>query len=322
MKTIELTAFCILAVLVWAMPGFAQTANDEPAGAIPLQLDVPLDFDSTGFTESSSDPIVCNGSNGLVEGPYSASAWFRYTATASDNTLFLTPTTDFNAITFVFEQTPNDLQQIDCTAYGNEPSWKPTKGMTYLIMEAGLDRSGGHGTLVLSRTSGLFHHKFTWKGSYSDCGFPVDWTETYTANFRLKPGRHGDPTPYWFENFELHAVTTNPANGKWFVEDENGLYKDLHITKAEGTVYTFVSEQTGRPYTLTDMNGNKQFFDRGRVLTTFQVDTLGDDDPYNDLWSSDVIIQVLAADGKHEAYFWTGDWCQDIVVPLLGDGGK
>jgi hypothetical protein len=333
MKATAFVALGILAVLIWAMPGSAQITNDEQTGAIPLQLDVPLDFDSTGFTMSASDPMVCNGSHGLFPGPYYASAWFKYTAKASDNTLFLSAKTDqgdpkdFYAITFVFEQTANGLQQIDCTAYGNEASWKPTKGTTYLIMEAGLDESvtgdpnfsnkGGHGTLVLSRTSGLFHPQWTWQGSYSDCGFPVNWTETYRANFRLKPGRQGDPTPYWFENYEFHAVTTNPANGKWFVEDGNGLYKDLHITKAEGTVHTFVATEVGRPYTLTDMNGNKLFFDRGRVLITFQVDTLGDDNPYNDVDVPDS-FQVLAANGSHLAYFWGGDWCEDIVIPLLG----
>ena len=102
------------------------------------------------------------------------------------------------------------------------------------------------------------------------------------GQFRLKSGRHGDPTPYYFDNYEWHTVYTNPANGKWFREDGQGLYRDLHITNVEGTVYTFVAQEVGRPYTLTDMNGNRLFVDRGRLLTTFQVDTKGDDDLSND----------------------------------------
>ena len=341
MKTTKLVALSILAVLIWAMPGFVQTAlaaappaNDTPAGAIPLQLDVPLDFDSTDATVSPSDPASCIGSHGSFPGPYFASVWFTYTATARDNTLFLSAPTiqgderDFYAITFVFAQTASGLEQIDCTAYGNEASWKASKGTTYLIMEAGLSTSvteepalsdkGGHGTMILSRTSGLTHYQYTSLWSYYDCGFRVDVRGTNSGTFRLKKGRHGDPTPYWFENYEFHYVTTNPANGKWFREDGNGLYKDLHITKVEGTVYTFVATEVGRSYTLTDMNGKKLFFDRGRVLITFQVDTLGDDDPYNDLFIEGS-WQLLAADGSHLAYIWDGDWCADIVVPLLGN---
>ena len=103
-----------------------------------------------------------------------------------------------------------------------------------------------------------------------------------TGSSGSRPGRHGDPTPYYFDNYEWHTVYTNPANGKWFREDGQGLYRDLHITNVEGTVYTFVVPGDGRPYTLTDDGREPLFVDRGRLLTTFQVDTKGDDDLCND----------------------------------------
>ena len=135
------------------------------------------------------------------------------------------------------------------------------------------------------------------------------------GTFHLRPGHAGDPTPYLFDNYEWHSTTTNPANGKWFTEEGNGQYRDLKITNVEGTIYTFQAIETGRPYSLTDMDGNKLFFDRGRLLVTFQVDTKGDDDLSNDEEVPDS-FQLLADNGSHPAWHFDGDFCE-IVVDLL-----
>ena len=96
------------------------------------------------------------------------------------------------------------------------------------------------------------------------------------------------------------------------------MYRDLKITNVEGTIYTFVAQETGRPYSLTDMDGNKVFFDRGRLLTTFQVDTKGDDDLSNDEFIEGSWA-LLAENGSHPGFFFDfdGDLC-DIVNDLLG----
>ena len=77
-----------------------------------------------------------------------------------------------------------------------------------------------------------------------------------------------------------------------------------------------MSQETGRPYTLTDMNGNKVFFDRGRLLTTFQVDTKGDDDLSNDEFIEGS-FQLLADNGAHPMWHFDGEWC-DVITPLIG----
>jgi hypothetical protein len=64
------------------------------------------------------------------------------------------------------------------------------------------------------------------------------------------------------------------------------------------------------------MNGNKVFFDRGRLLTTFQVDTKGDGDLSNDEFI-DGSWQLLADNGAHPFFHFDGEWC-DIVQDLLG----
>jgi hypothetical protein len=309
----------------------AAPGNDAVANATRLTLDVPTEFDSTEATMAATDPTDCHGSHGPWPGPYHASVWFSITATSPGALSVSAPTMqgtarDFLAITFVYLKTGSGMTLVDCTAFGNEATFAAKKGQTFLIMEAGLDSSvtedpdfsdkGGHGTIIVSRTANVSHYHYHDVFTYDDCGPTVVGTADNTGQFRLRSGRQGDPTPYYFDNYEWHTISRNPANGKWFREDGQGVYRDLHITKVQGTVYTFVAQETGRPYSLTDMNGNKVFFDRGRLLTTFQVDTKGDADLSNDEFIEGS-WQLLSENGSHPGFFFDGDFCE-IVQDLLG----
>jgi hypothetical protein len=309
----------------------AVPSNDLVSAPTQLALGVAVDYNSADATISASDPTSCSGSHGDFPGPYYASVWFSYTAKGAGQLSLSAPTTqgdanDFLAISFVYQKTASGMTLIDCTAYGNDATWPATPGATYLIMEAGLDSAvteapelsdrGGHGTIAITRSANEAHYSYVDRFTYSDCGFTVNGQQFGGGTFHLRPGHQGDATPYLFDNYEWHIVSTNPANGKWFREDGQGQYRDLHITRVEGTVYTFVSEETGRPYTLTDMNGNKVFFDRGRLLTTFQVDTKGDDDLSNDEFI-DGSFQLLADNGSHPFWHFEGEWC-DVITPLIG----
>jgi hypothetical protein len=326
-----IVAFALLAATTQQVAAASPPANDSVSNATPLTLDVPVEFDSTNATIAASDPTDCNGSHGPWPGPYHASVWFTFTAKTNGQYSVSAPTmqgtsSDFLAISFVYLKTGSGLTLVDCTAFGNEASWPAKNNQTFVIMEAGLDSSvtddtefsdrGGHGTIVISRAANANHYHYRDFFTFSDCGPTVVATHEQSGQFRLKAGRQGDPTPYYFDNYEWHTVYTNPANGKWFRADGQGLYRDLHVTKVEGTVYTFVSQEVGRPYTLTDMNGNRLFMDRGRLLTTFQVDTKGDDDLSNDEFI-DGSFQLLAENGAHPGYDFNGDFC-DIVRNLLG----
>jgi hypothetical protein len=326
-----------LAMSVAMLAALAQTAaaavpsNDLVGGARALDLNVPVDFNSVDATESATDPTDCNGSHGAWPGPYFASVWFSYTATNSGQLNLSAPTMqgaadDFLAISFVYLKSGSSLTLIDCTAFGNDASWPATKGQTFLIIEAGLSSAvtedhdfsdkGGHGTIAITRSANIDHYSWVDAFTYSDCGITVNGVGAGSGSFHLRPGKHGDPTPHLFDNYSWRYVSTNPDNGKWFVEEGNGLYRDLHITNVEGTVYTFVAQETGRPYSLTDMNGNKVFFDRGRLLVTFQVDTKGDDDLGNDEFIEGS-FELLADNGAHPMWRFDGEWC-DIVNDLLG----
>ena len=320
-----------LLLLIAAQPVAAAAPSNDLVGApTQLKLGVAVDFDSTDATISPTDPTDCDGSHGAFPGPYYASVWFSYTAKSAGQLNLSAPTMQnepgqFLAISFVYEQTASGLTLIDCTAYGNDASWSATPGTTYLIMEAGLDAAvteepefsdrGGLGTIAITRSATSAHYSFIDRFTFDDCGFRVDVESTNTGTFHLRAGHAGDPTPYLFDNYEWHSTTTNPANGKWFTEEGNGQYRDLKITNVEGTIYTFQAIETGRPYTLTDMDGNKLFFDRGRLLVTFQVDTKGDDDLSNDEEVPDS-FELLADNGSHPAWHFDGDFCE-IVVDLL-----
>ena len=309
----------------------AAPANDLVGNATPLTLGVSVEFNSADATMSAGDPTDCNGSHGPWPGPYFASVWFSFTATNAGQLNLSAPTTpgrpdDFLAISFVYQKTSSGMTLIDCTAYGNDASWPAVKGATYLIMEAGLSSAvtdtpdlsdrGGNGTIAITRSANESHYSYIDRFTYTDCGFTVNGTVTGSGMFRLRPGRHGDATPYVFDNYEWHIVSTNPANGKWFREDGNGLYRDLHITNVSGTVYTFVAQETGRPYSLTAMDGTKVVVDRGRLLTTFQVDTHGDDDLSNDEFIEGSWA-LLDENGSHPGFFFDGDFC-GIVQDLIG----
>jgi hypothetical protein len=326
------TVLAAFALVTAMAPGAAAAipGNDLVGGATPLKLDVTVEYNSADATISASDPTNCDGSHGPWPGPYFASVWFSFTAPSTGQLNLSAETTagtadDYLAISFVYLKTASGLTLIDCTAFGNDAQWPARKGQTFLIMEAGLSSTvtedpdfsdkGGHGTITITRSANEAHYSNVDFFSYSDCGPTVVGTFQNNGSFHLRPGKHGDPTPYLFDNYEWHTVSTNPANGKWFREDGQGMYRDLHITNVEGTVYTFVSQETGRPYTLTDMHGNKVFFDRGRLLTTFQVDTKGDDNLDNDEFI-DGSFQLLADNGAHPFWHFDGDWC-DIVNDLL-----
>ena len=163
--------------------------NDLVSGATQLQLDVPVEFNSAEATISASDPTDCDGSHGPWPGPYYASVWFSFTATSTGQLNLSAPTMqgtddDFLAISFVYLKTGSELTLIDCTAFGNDASWRARKGQTFLIMEAGLSSAvtedpdfsdkGGHGTIAITRTANEAHYSWVDVFTYDDCGLTVE----------------------------------------------------------------------------------------------------------------------------------------------------
>jgi len=153
-------------------------------------------------------------------------------------------------------------------------------------------------------------------GEWSDCGPTYEFEGEWSGLFTLKSGRAGDPTPYLTDNYEWDWINRNPANGKWFTEHGNGLYKDLQITNLHGTVYRFIAQESGSPFTIVTSDGRKISMDRGLLRVQFDVDTLGDADLDNDIFveGSDSLI---ADHGGHPQWHRTGEEYCAIVNELL-----
>jgi hypothetical protein len=329
-----IAALMLTAMSVQSAAGVTRPLNDSRFKATPLIVGAPIDFNGTNATTGPRDPTDCKGSHGPFPGPYYGSVWFSYTATREDRWLFLSAPTvqghpdDFLAITFVYAKTPHGLSLVDCTAFGNDAKWQPRAGTHYLIMEAGLSSAvtnfpplsnrGGHGSIYLfhSKTNVERYH-YANIFSYNDCGPTVNVSGDNTGVFELRFQKLGWP-PFLSDDYEYHLVSTNPANGKWFREDGFALYRDMRITHVKGTIFKFVSKETGRPYTLTDMHGNRVFADFGTLVTTFRVDTKGDDALWNDQFIEGS-FKLVRETGKHPAFHFQGDFC-DIIRDLLGDG--
>ncbi len=175
------------------------------------------------------------------------------------------------------------------------------------------------GTAIFSGTAAaqpLVHEHYSGTDTFSfdDCGFQIDGVSTFSGLFMLKSGRNGDPTPYYFDNYEYEVVYTNPETGAWFTQSGNGLYKDLRIVNIVGTVYEFEAIEVGRPFQIHDMNGNLVVNDRGRLRSRFSVDTLGDDNLDNDIFI-DGSFELLADNGSHPGFYL--DFC-GLANDLIG----
>lgn len=160
------------------------------------------------------------------------------------------------------------------------------------------------------------HYSDGESGTWDDCGYEYEFEGRWEGLFTLKPGRAGNPTPYLTDNYEWHWINRNPDNGKWFSERGQATYKDVKITHLEGTVYRFIAQESGSPYTIRTSDGEIISMDRGLLRYQFDVDTKGDDDLDNDVFIDDS-WSLVADHGAHPFFHMTDeDYCT-IVNDLL-----
>lgn len=129
------------------------------------------------------------------------------------------------------------------------------------------------------------HYSGTETVSFNECGFTIDAVSTFSGLFILKDGRGGDPTPYVLDNYDATTIYTNADSGASFTITANGLYKDVRLSQVTGTIYRLDAMDVGRPFRVLDSDGNPVVVDRGRLLYSALLDTRGDADLTNDVFS-------------------------------------
>jgi hypothetical protein len=141
--------------------------------------------------------------------------------------------------------------------------------------------------------------------SYDDCGFTIDVEAEFGGNYLARIDKGGQAF-YVNDNYWYRDVHTNPDTGKWFVLRGDGLFHDVKATPKEGTVYEFVSIQSGQPFVIEDSTGRVVVRDRGVIRFTYLFDTLGDGTP-GGTFVADVDIAV---NGPHPGFADDFPFCE------------
>ena len=61
------------------------------------------------------------------------------------------------------------------------------------------------------------------------------------------------------------AVTTNPANGKWFTLTQSSMFQERGLTDLGGGLWGYSVNQAGQPFVITDSTGRVVVRDRGLI---------------------------------------------------------
>jgi hypothetical protein len=131
-------------------------------------------------------------------------------------------------------------------------------------------------------------------GSYQ-CGDGswIDWQAAGSGVLTVRQGKHGPSVTQ--DRFEWAAVDTRRSDGV-------SLYTTGHATSISsdarplgGSVFELTSVLAGQPRVVRDAAGNLLARERGSVRTTILLDTLGDDDPENDV----VLDESVRVNGPH-----------------------
>jgi len=117
-------------------------------------------------------------------------------------------------------------------------------------------------------------------GTFEDCGMTIAFDTESSGRGQLRTAKGSDGQAFLEHvTFRFRDTYTNVETGRTMVFTGNGLYHDLTATHVSGDVYEFTAHQTGRPLLITDLEGNRLAFERGRVFMTVLFDTLGDSAP-------------------------------------------
>jgi uncharacterized protein RhaS with RHS repeats len=139
------------------------------------------------------------------------------------------------------------------------------------------------------------------------CGFPTDVTDHFEGNgIARTTGGSTDGIATSQYTTRYVAVTTNPANGKWFTLAQSSMFQERGLTDLGGGLWGYSVNQAGQPFVITDSTGRVVVRDRGLI----QFD--GVYDANTDQVTS---FELSGMAGPHPGY--SADLCE-ITRDLIG----
>ena len=123
------------------------------------------------------------------------------------------------------------------------------------------------------------HYAGTDAWSYDDCGPEVGVTAEFGGVFRIRAGKGDAESAFFVADNYWYRETHVRGDGKTAVIEGDGVYNELTAVNVSGSVFEFRTINAGKPFTMSDGEGNVLLRDRGVLEVTFLFDTLGDDTP-------------------------------------------
>lgn len=126
-----------------------------------------------------------------------------------------------------------------------------------------------------------FHFHDSGPGISEDlCGLTVQHSYVVEGNWTIRAGT-GDLAGAFFGGTVYRYVDTfqNPANGRTITISGTENYRDVKATHVSGTIFQFVTQESGQPFVLKADDGTVAFRDRGVIKTTYLFDSGGDNVP-------------------------------------------
>jgi hypothetical protein len=99
------------------------------------------------------------------------------------------------------------------------------------------------------------------------------------GTFHLRVGTGKFETAFFaHDNYSFRETHTNP-DGDFLVISGDGLFQETRAVPLGGNLFQFSSHNSGRPFIVTDENGDVVVRDRGTISATIIFDTTGDNLP-------------------------------------------
>jgi hypothetical protein len=96
--------------------------------------------------------------------------------------------------------------------------------------------------------------------------------------FQVRVGKGKFDTAFFaHDNYSFTETHTNP-DGDFLVISGNGLFQETRAVPLGGTLFAFSAVNAGRPFIVSDEDGNVLVRDRGVIRETIVFDTQGDDE--------------------------------------------